>query len=896
MFLRNLKLISRSLCVCVVLISGALTCSLVYGQVAGGTLTGAVTDPTGAVIPNVELSIKNTATGVTAEATTNSAGLYTAPNLVPGPYQVTVSARGFQTEVRTGITLTVGAQQVLNVGLRVGQTTQTISVSGQAPNVQLATSSISATVNSTTVRQLPLNGRDWTQLATLQTGVHAIPTQQPNGVNAVRGNRGFGTQLTISGMEPNLSNYRLDGISIVDYVGGAPGSVLGVSLGVDAIAEFSVLTANQSAGYGRTAGGVVNAITRSGTNSFHGEAYEFLRNSSLDARNFFDTGIPPFRRNQFGASAGGPIQKDKTFFFADYEGFRQALGVTNIDNVPSNDARNGILHNLDGTTTTVAVSPLVTPYFAFYSLPNGGLIGAGNTGHFAVATNNIATENFVTTRIDRKISEKDGIFGTWFYDKAINSTPDSLDNWLIGNTSVRQMIALEETHVFGPTLVNSLRGGFSRVATASDQALSAILPAAADTSLGTFPGRAAPMIVVPGLTALSGGVGSLAAPVHHWNSYQLYDDAFLTTGAHSLKFGLAFERMQHNLETETSPNGAFRFGSLVDFLTNQPLNFTGQPPGSLSPRGARQSLFGGYIQDDWRARPNLTLNIGLRYETVTVPTEVQGKLVNLRTFTAATPHLGSPYFQNPTFRNFEPRVGFAWDPFHSGKTSVRGAFGVFDALPLNYEVMLTEALSAPFAEIVNASSLPSGTFPTGVLALAGTKPSSLQSAAIEFNPHRNYVMSWNLNLQHEITPSTMITVGYVGNHGVHMLNREDDVNVVVPAFTPEGLIWPSPAGSGTRLNPNIGTIRGLFWGGDSLYDALEAGVTKRMSHGFQVQGSYTWGKNIDTGSSPVIGDVFTNSISSLLWLCKSCRRGLADYNIAQTLVANYVWDAPTPRN
>ena len=306
----------------------------VLAQVTGATLSGAVTDPSGAVIPNAQVSIKNTATGVVTNGTTNSAGLYTVPNLLPGPYEVTTSAAGFGAEVRSGITLTVGQQQLLNVALRLGKASQTISVTSAAPDIQLSTSSISAEVDSTTVRELPLNGRDWTTLAALQPGVSSLLIEAPPATSSSRSARGLGAQVAVSGTRPQENNYRLDGISIVDYTGGAPGSTVGVALGVDAIAEFSVLTANQSAEYGRTAGGVVNAITKSGEDQFHGDAYEFLRNSFLDAANYFDdaAGIakPEFRRNQFGASAGGPILRNKTFFFADYEGLRQFLGATSL--------------------------------------------------------------------------------------------------------------------------------------------------------------------------------------------------------------------------------------------------------------------------------------------------------------------------------------------------------------------------------------------------------------------------------------------------------------------------------------------------------------------------------------------------------------------------------------
>src|SRR5487761_92903 len=349
-----------------------------HAQVVGATLSGIVADASGAVMPQAQVSITNVATGVTRVVTTNSAGLYTAPNLLPGNYRVTVSARGFKTQVRSGITLTVGAQQVLNVTMQLGQVTQTVQVTGAAPAVQLASSNISAVVNSTTVRQLPLNGRSWTDLATLQPGVSAIQTRPSFAVGADRGNRGFGNEISMSGARPQQNNYRLDGISINDYMNSAPGSVLGGDVGVDAIQEFSVLTSNYSAEYGRTSGGVVNAITKSGTNQFHGDVYEFLRNDSLDAANFFDnfsnSPKPSFRRSQFGASAGGPIQKDKTFVFGDYEGVRQAKGFSTITTTLSPAARAGNLcTNPAGSgspptcsPSTVAVNPSAAKYFTFF--------------------------------------------------------------------------------------------------------------------------------------------------------------------------------------------------------------------------------------------------------------------------------------------------------------------------------------------------------------------------------------------------------------------------------------------------------------------------------------------------------------------------------------------------
>src|SRR5690348_1491297 len=413
---------------------GVLLAIPASAQVAGGTISGTVKDPSGAVVPGASITITNEATGVARNVAANTDGLYTAPNLLPGTYELKCTATGFRTEVRRGVLLTVGATQVLDVTMQVGTTGETVVVTSEVPAVQLGTSDISAVVNATTVRELPLNGRSWTDLATLQPGVDRVPTQPSFASGTDRGNRGFGQQLTISGARPQQNNYRLDGISLNDYANGAPGSVLGGSLGVDAIQEFSVLTTNYSADYGKTSGGVVNAITRSGTNRFHGSAYEFLRNSALDARNFFDgSTIPPFKRNQFGGAIGGPIVKDRTFFFADYEGIRQSKGITSFTTVPSPAARNGQLCSIPlgdpsnpCTPDAVTVDPNAQAYFTFWHLPNGPLLGNGDIGVFTFPGQQVVSENFVTTRIDHKLSDNDSLFGTYMFDKTPYSSPDGL--------------------------------------------------------------------------------------------------------------------------------------------------------------------------------------------------------------------------------------------------------------------------------------------------------------------------------------------------------------------------------------------------------------------------------------------------------------------------------------
>src|SRR3989475_7881037 len=388
-------------------------CVSLNAQMSGGSLSGTVTDNARAAIPNAQVTVTNVATGVTRTGVTDVAGSYTAPDLLPGSYQMTTAAPGFTTQIRTGIAVDVGAALVFNVVMQAGDPARTVQLTVSETASAQASSAVGGNVSASTVVNSPLNGRDWTQLATLEAGVTGVQTGSAQGGG--NSQRGFGAALSISGARPDQNNYRLDGVSINDYSNGAPGSVLGDNLGVDAVEQVSVLGSNYPAEYGRTTGGVINAVTRSGTNAFHGSVYEFLRNSALDARNFFDATIPPFKRNQFGGSLGGPIQKDRTFVFADYEGLRQSLGVTHVNTVPSVAARKGML-----STGPVQVDPAISRYLeAFYPLPNGPLLGSGDTGIFSFAGQQVTTENYFTTKIDRKLSERDSFSATYMRDNSI---------------------------------------------------------------------------------------------------------------------------------------------------------------------------------------------------------------------------------------------------------------------------------------------------------------------------------------------------------------------------------------------------------------------------------------------------------------------------------------------
>ena len=842
-----------------------------WAQTSGG-IQGRVTNSSGAVVPNVKLSVRSVRTGETRTVITDQQGFYAALELSPGRYELTASLPGFASLFAT-TSVELGVTRTVNLVLQPG-------------NVN--TSSTGGSVNSKTVRDLPSNGRDWTQAATLEAGVEAVRTQ-PNAANtnSGRGQRGFGAQISVSGGRPQQNNYVVDGISINDYANAAPGSVLGVDLGSDAVEEVSVVTSNYPAAYGRSSGGVINAATRSGSNAFHGSVYEFLRNSALDTRNYFDSVKPPFRRNQFGGTGGGTIRKDRTFLFGNYEGLRQSLGTTHVDTVLSPAARLGQL-----SAGTVNVDPAVVPYLAFYPAPNGNILPPGDTGVFTFAGQQVTKEDYVTTRLDQKFSDHDSITGTYAFDTANTTQPDELNTKLTGVRTRRQLLTVHESHTFSPERVNSFRLGLNRSVAVIGLTPSAINPLASNPALGTVPGREAPEIDVLGLTNFGGGLGAISSFHFHWTSIQAYDDLRITTTRHSLSFGLALERMQDNMLGDSDPSGIFTFHSIEEFLTNRPYALSVALPGSVSPRGVRQTVLGGYAQDNIRWTRNLTINLGLRYEFASVPTEPHGKLSALRHLTDAQPHLGDPYFANPTLRNFQPRVGFAWDPLGNGKFALRSGFGIFDVLPLPYEFELLSQFAAPFFELGSPTNLPPGSFPRQAFNFSSADPNTLRNVYIEPNPRRNYVMQWNLNLEFEARKNLTGLIAYVGSRGLHQPFRVDDANIVLPQKTTLGYLWPTP-GTEQKINPNVGRLDLLAWRGDSYYDALQFQLKNKLPYGMDVQVSYTFGKSIDTGSATIAGDQFENSVSSLPWFDMRLNRGPSDFNLAQNLSVHLSWEIPS---
>jgi hypothetical protein len=1035
----------------------------VRAQVSGATLSGVITDAQGGVVPNAKITIKNTATSIAVETNTNSSGAYSAPNLTPGDYTVSISAAGFKTS-ESKVTLTVGAKQEMNLALSVGEVSQTVEVTGAAVQIDLASSTISGNVQGTEVRELPLNGRDWASLATLEPGVASVRSQYDPTVNpSAAGGRGLAMQLSIGGGRPTQNSYRLDGAIVNDYSNSGPASVLGGNLGVDAIQEFSVLTTNYSAEYGFTSGGVINAITRSGTNTFHGSVFEFLRNDKFDAANFFinASGLPknPLRQNQFGGSGGWRILKDKLFLFGNYEGVRQAQALPHTgDTTPTPAVLAGTVVNLStgdvinvpaGTVNGVAnftptpIDTTIQKFFGLYPQPTTGYNVVGGLGCLKLASTQFsapgvaggcnpnaarflwegpqdASENFYTFRSDYKITSKDSLFGTYLHDYSTLNIPLGADINNSHFSTWRQAIVLEETHVFSPSVLNVVRLAYNRTQNDAGQT-TAVNPLAADPSLAMTPGIG---FFAPSITLTSSGVNAPAAgqkyAAPHRLSlnllYELYDDAFVTKGNHSMKFGFAYMPDDTNAYHDAGGNGSGTFsaagtynvqggstqvatavegntpgnanastascfnwkkfatsaanlakgadydpscGSLVNFLTNQPLTssrYIDLP--SFPMQYFRNKVFGTYFQDDWRIRPNLTLNLGLRYEMTTIPTEIHGHVYEMPSLTTVLPcgptgwipldicpvrptsqggpslvpgglTAGDPlaslnrvvFTHNPTLKNFEPRVGFAWDPFHNGKTSVRGGFGIFDALPLPYELVFNATSTIPFNNpfgpvgptgFVLSPNQQAGApdqFPHSIPTIIATLPAAGPTTGRSLNyvepaPKRNYVYQWNFNIQRQLTPSMTILVGYAGSRGLHNPFQADSYNTIIPTKAANGdYYWPIPwtgslsAGASQALlyNPSVSNMMATDWQSRSWYNGLTVKLDKKMSHGFQVTGSFTWSKTMDTTSGSATGDTFGLDYTTEPFYDLSLIKGLSDFDVPRNLVINALYVIPSPK-
>ena len=875
----------------------------VVAQRTSGTILGIVTDSTGADVAGAKVTVTHLGTQAAQTVTANNHGEYQVPGLPDGSYKLEASASGFKAEVRLGVVLTVGATITVNLSLQPGAVTETVVVTDQAPQVDTSSPTLSGTVGDHEIRELPLNGRDWLQLATLQAGVTGGLGQQstqgsPTNSRAARGN---GENLYITGNRPTENLYLVDGLIVNDYANSSPGSGLNVNLGVDAVREFAVLTSGFSAQYGMTSGGVINAAFKSGTNDIHGTAFGFFRNSALDARNYFDgPTVPPFHRNQYGVAIGGPIKRDKIFFFGNFEGLNQALSLSENSLTLSSSARSGIVPNPKGTgTITVPISPKTQPFLALFPIANGRDNGDG-TAYYNFPGAQTGSEYYAVGKLDFNFSQATTFSVSYQWDKASLLAPDPFNQKLTGSPSDHDNGTGTLQHFFSANLLNTARLGVSHTYASDSADVSALSPLATDTSLGFLPGDPSGVLTA-GTLATAGGLGASGADIFHFTSYQASDDLSWIHGRHTFQFGFNFERMADNFSSVNLPFGLWDFGSVQDLLQDVPLDFQSDYPGTNGGRSLQSDVYGAYGQDVVRLTPRFTLTAGLRYETNTPVTEKNGKVATLLNLTDPAPRIGGSFVGNANRLNFAPRLGIAYDVFGDGKTSIRSSFGIYDIMPLPY-LFVNRTHGVPFY-VTGVASSPSGSaFPSG--GLSELSPQSSEVIYVQQNPPRAYNQVWNLSVQQQLSSDTALMVGYVGSHSVHVPLNIDDMDQVplsLVTISPDGhLVFPIPAGGKSsnvkRINPNFGRIEGMVWTDYSIYHGLLTNISKRMSHGLNAQATYTWSKSMDEGSSTFSDNEYDNTVGPSYAFDLKLQKGVSDYNITNNLVINAQWDIPASSN
>ena len=844
-----------------------------------GTISGRVEDASGAAIPTATVTVTSLETGLSRTVTTDGTGTYRVLSLPVGQYQVRVEKEGFRATVQSGLNLVVGQEAVINLALQIGTVTEQVTVTAEAPLVNTTTASVSGLVGERQVRDLPLNGRSFDRLITLNPGtVNYTSRHTP-------ASQGFavGNYFSVDGRRPHENNFLFNGIDYTgsSIVGITPGGVSGELMGIDAVREFNVLGSTYSAQYGKRSGAQVLVVTQSGTNQVHGSLFEYLRNSSLDARNFFDRPVglrlPPFRRNQFGGTAGGPIIQDKTFIFGAYEGFRQRLGLSNLTLVPDLDARQGLLPDANGVPTPVPnLNPAMLPFLDLWPVPNAPSLGGGVAQNFNNPKESIR-EDFGSTRLDHNFSEADSFSVVYTVDDGESLTPDR-NPIFAGNIRLRsQVLSLHQTHIFSPQVINTFTAGFSRAGFNFESVPTVSLPAGLSfvegeapgtLSLGSFGGTTA--------SALSIAGGSQNPEPHFLRNLFTYTDNLqIVKGRHQIGLGVWFQRIRSNEQATPRSRGVATFANLQTLLQGTVQQFAVAP--ISTPMGWRSLEGAWYVEDSIQLKPNLTLRLGLRHEFTNMWNEHTGRSSNYvfdsNGIIITEPRVGhEPFTENNAKKLMNPRVGLAWDPFGNGRTSIRAGFATshnlldftsypFNALPpYNGSISLS---NRPFLSLIPVDNSlpipptcgPNVPSPCASYVGAGWQPDFKTPA----------VQTWNFSVEQQITPTMALRVSYVGSFGVHEwigsdrnairpLICDDPGGCISGGTRPANARGTVPQGAeyipvGTRPNPYVAQA-GIFWAySNASYNALQLDLNRRFVQGLQFRVNYTWSKNLDNGSA-----------------------------------------------
>lgn len=772
-------------------------CGTASAQTTYGLIEGRITDATGGALPGATITVTQPTTGLIRKVVTNELGLYRVLNVSPAEYDVTVELSGFAKVTRRSIRVDVGQAVALNLGMKVGNVAAFIDVAPPIPIVNAATPEISRTIDTRHVSELPLNGRDFTRLTMFAPGV-----VQTSGLIA---------SIAVNATSVSQNNFLLDGIDAtrIDESYPSNGFERGSRLqtaSVESIEEVRVLTTNYSAEYGRAPGAVISAVTKSGTNAVHGSGYAFFRNDRFDARNFFDGAQKPaFDMKQFGGSLGGPIRRDRIFFFNSYEGSRKDLGTTASGTVPSAALR-------------ARVAPALTPILASIPLPTEASSNA-DIGLVRYAENTNIKENIYSARIDAKVSDRDSLYSRY-----------NIQNSLVdGPQYVVFAAALSGQRQYVPIRTQSFIASYVRI-------LRSNLMNEAKFGINRFAGRLGeldphspqpiPQTTITGVNVVPG----LRADTSQRNtSFEYIDNASWFLGAHSVKAGVNIRRVWHDFDSTGATT--LVYASLSDFASNRSSQATFTP--ALSTTFIRGWTHGGYLQDDLKATGRLTVNFGLRYDYTPPYTDAGNRV---RNFDVTTMQLTAPgaRLYKPDRDNVAPRVGFTYDVRGNGHSIVRGGFGYYYGLyaPASAEALLIA--NAPGTTLLTRAQDPNLQYPVASLAAGVQNPPTRR--ATDPNREDNYNRQMTVNLQQQLGALTAVTIGYVGNRLRHN-ERTRPLNLIDPA-------------TGQRPNRQFSQILFAESSGSATYNALQVSITRRFSSGLSFNANYAWSRVMDDIVSP----------------------------------------------